>query len=386
MESFFSRYRNEWLLVAVLFSQLIMLATQVRVAPAKTAIGDETTVSDPRGTRLIRVWAIGIIAPFQKFAVNTSKGIRGLWSGYVDLRGVRRENEQLRRQLTELRFERARIEQDAQQGRRLQALLDFKQQFIHKTVAAQVIGASGAANSRVIYIDRGEKHGIAAGMAVITPDGIVGKVTRADGRTSQVLLVNDPQSGAGVMIERLRLNGILKGTGNYYPEMQNVMADEKIEVGDEVITTGGDRVFPRGLPVGKVKSFYPDRDKDPFLTIKIEPAVQLGRLEEVLVVTEIAERTPDVPAEASVPQRAADLLAERLPSIKKKPADEKAEERRAQTLTESVPGGVDTAPAEQIARPAPAPARPTTGPSEIKPVVPNTRPAENESPGEQSPR
>jgi rod shape-determining protein MreC len=168
----------------------------------------------------------------------------------------------------------------------------------------------------VIYIDRGTRDGIEAGMAVITPDGIVGKVSRADRSTSQVLLISDPLSGAGVLLERLRLNGILKGTQSGHPEVMNVMADEKIEIGDKLITTGGDRVYPKGLPVGTVISVSPDKDRDPFLAIRVKPAVNLSQLEEVLVVTQLSER--DNASDATGPIRAADMLAQRLPSAKKK--------------------------------------------------------------------
>jgi rod shape-determining protein MreC len=119
-----------------------------------------------------------------------------------------------------------------------------------------------------------------------------------------------------VLLERLRLNGVLKGTQSGYPEVLNVMADEKIEVGDKLITTGGDRVFPKGLPVGTIMSISPDRERDPFLSIRVKPAVNLGKLEEVLVVTQLSER--DNPDTTSGPVRAADMLAQRLPSAKAK--------------------------------------------------------------------
>jgi rod shape-determining protein MreC len=210
-----------------------------------------------------------------------------------------------------------------------------------------------------------------------------------------VLLINDPQSGAGVLLERLHLNGILKGGAGHYPEMQNVMSDEKIQVGDRVITTGGDRVFPRGLPVGTVASFSPDRDRDPFLNIKIKPAVELGKLEEVLVVTELTEKAGTQTADSASPLRASDVLAERLPSVKRKTDEQiKAEEKSAagsQTLSETVPSGVDTSATDQSGKPAqpttadktPVPSKPTTGPAEIKPVVPHEKPS---NPSQDQPR
>lgn len=313
MDNFFTRFRAEVVLAAVLFVQVIALATQVRTpSPA----GESAP--------LIRVWAVALISPFQKAAVNTGGYFRGLWHEYVDLRGVRHENEALRDQLDQMRIAQTRMEQDAAQGRRLQSLLEFKEQFIAHTLAAQVIGTSGTDLARVIYVDRGQQDGVQPGMAVITPDGVVGKVLRADKGVSQILLITDPTSGAGVLLERQRLNGILRGSGGAYPEVLNVMGDEKIEVGDRVITTGGDRVFPKGLPVGTVASVALDKERDPFLAIKVKPAVNLAKLEEVLIVTQLPERLPEPVDATSGPVRAADMLAQRLPSVKKKEAPQEA--------------------------------------------------------------
>jgi rod shape-determining protein MreC len=317
MENFFTRYRNETVLFGVLFIQIIALATQVRVADAGVNGRELNAGARTGSTRLIRVWAVGLISPFQKLAVNSGSGVRHLWGNYFALLHVRQDNEQLHQQINLMRLEQSRLQQDADQARRLQALLDFKEQYIDKTIAAQVVGTSGTDLSRVIYVDRGTRDGVEAGMAVITPDGIVGKISRADKSISQVLLITDPLSGAGVLLERLRVNGILKGTQSGHPEVINVMADEKIEIGDRLITTGGDRVYPKGLPVGTVINVAPDRDRDPFLSIRVKPAVNIGRLEEVLVVTQLAERQGGAET-ASGPIRAADMLAERLPSAKKK--------------------------------------------------------------------
>src|SRR4029434_9086299 len=123
MESFFSRYRNAWFLVAVLFVQLIALATQVRVP------GDQAGVQSG-STRLIRAWAMAVVSHCQKLAAGTGVGVRGLWHGYIDLRDVNRRNQELQRQLDQERVEKTRLQQDAEQGRRLQTLLGFKEQYI----------------------------------------------------------------------------------------------------------------------------------------------------------------------------------------------------------------------------------------------------------------
>ncbi len=333
MENFFSRYRNETVLFGVVFIQVILLAVQVRVP--QPALGSVTAAVQPSqpGPRLIRVWATGLISPFQKLTVHSGEGIRGIWRNYIDLIHVRQQNIEMKQEIDHLRLEKIRLQQDAEQGQRLQALLGFKEQFLDQTVAAQVIGTSGTDLSRVIYVDRGTRDGVQPGMAVITPDGIVGKVSRADKTTSQVLLITDPMSGAGVLLERLRLNGVLKGTQGGYPEVLDVMADEKVQVGDSIVTTGGDRVFPKGLSVGTVTSVFPDRERDPFLAIRVKPTVNLGRLEEVLIVTKVLEQQV---VDSSAPERAADILAQRLPSAKKKTADEVAKQTAA---AEAAPGG-----------------------------------------------
>jgi len=310
MENFFIRYRNEAVLVAVLFIQVIALASQVKISEKGSK------ESQPGGTRLIRVWAVGLVSPFQKLAINTGTGLRSFWQNYVDLRNVRQENERLQQQINDMRLHDVRVHEDLEQARRLQVLLAFKERYINATVAAQVIGTSGTDLSRIIYIDRGAKDGIKEGMAVITPDGIVGKIIRADSSTSQVLLISDQSSGAGVLFERLRLKGILKGTPSGPLEVMSVMADEEIKPGDTIVTSGGDGVFPKGLPVGTVQRVFPDQERDPFLSIEVKPAVNLGRLEEVLVITDMSRQTPEVDTSSGT-LRAADLLAQRLPSVKK---------------------------------------------------------------------
>ncbi len=304
METFFSRYRNASILVLVLFAQVLGLAVQVK----------RTTESG--GTRLIRLWVVNALTPLEKALVNTSQGIRHVWRNYLYLRGVRHENRDLKAQIERLRVEQVRLSEDAAQARRLQALLGFKEQFISQTVAAQVIGSSGSDQSHVIYIDKGASDGIKPDMAVITSDGIVGKVLRVFHASSQVLLINDPSSGVGAILESSRLQGILQGTAAGETMLRYVMSDEKVATGERVLTSGGDRIFPKGLPVGAVQQTNPGSDL--FLNIRVKPAANLSRLEEVLVVTRVLENTPQAP-EPSAPVRAADILAERLPSVPPKP-------------------------------------------------------------------
>jgi len=182
-------------------------------------------------------------------------------------------------------------------------------------VAAQVIGSSGTDLSRSIYIDKGSNDGIKPDMAVITAGGIVGKVWIAYPSTSLVLLINDQTSGVGAMLEKSRLQGVLKGTPDGAVILERVMSDEKVESGETVLSSGGDQIFPKGLPVGTVTKVSPGREM--FLHIEVKPAADLSRLEEVLVVTEKQEHS--AVAETGGRVRAADILAQRLPSVPDKP-------------------------------------------------------------------
>jgi rod shape-determining protein MreC len=304
MESVLSRYRNLIILVGVLFLQVLGLAVQVKRS------------ADAENTRLIRIWAVSAITPLERGLVWVQNGAGNLWHNYFYLRGVRAENRQLKGQIEQMRLEQVRLSEDAAQAHRLQALLAFKEQFVSKTVAAQVIGSSGSDSSRILYIDKGENDGLARDMAVLTADGIVGKVLQVFPSVSQVLLINDQSSGVGAILEKSRLQGVLKGTANGELVLERLMSDEQVKPGDTVLTSGGDQIFPKGLPVGTVARV--GEGKSLFLNIKIRPAANLSKLEEVLVVTEKQER--QAAAQDTVRMRAADILAQRLPSVPEKPA------------------------------------------------------------------
>jgi len=317
MESFLGRYRNLIVLTAVLFAQILGLAVQVK------------RTSDTESSRLIRVWAVGAVTPFEKALVWVQTSTGNLWHNYFYLRGVRAENRQLKEQIEYMRLEQVRMSQDAEQARRLQALLAFKEQFISQTMPAQVIGSSGSEQSRSVYIDKGEKHGIKPDMAVITADGVVGKVLHVYGSTSLVLLISDQSSGVGAILEKSRLQGILRGTPAGEVTLEKVMGDETVLPGEVVLTSGGDRIFPKGLPIGTVTRAFPGSEL--FLSIRVKPAANLSKVEEVLVVTRIDERQAE--PDRSNAGRAVDILAERLPTVPPKP-----ENAPAGTATAAPPG------------------------------------------------
>jgi rod shape-determining protein MreC len=363
MENLVTRYRNVTILVAILFSQVLGLAVQVRRS------------TENQSSRLIRVWVVGAITPLEKLLVWTQGGVSGVWHNYVYLRGVRQENRDLRDEIERLRLEQVRLTQDAQQAQRLQSLLGFREQFISQTMAAQVIGTSGSEQSRLIYIDKGSRDGVAKiaddetdidkergdkekgrdrgkDMAVITSaGGVVGKVLYVNRSTSEVLLINDQSSGVGVILEKSRLQGILKGTASGKVVLDKIMNDEQIEVGEKVLTSGGDRIFPKGLLVGTVSDVSPGPES--FLKITVKPGADLDRLEEVLVITRKVEQAPSVADEG--PVRAVDILTDRLPSVPDKPpvdAKPSATGGTTTTSTPARPAAASTPAPETTSKPA----------------------------------
>jgi len=306
MESFLSRYRNPLVLLAVVLAQMLGLAVQVR-RPA--------TGTDGHQTRLVRYWVVSLISPFERAFLHTGHGISNTWTGYLDLRHVRQQNQQLQAELNRMQLEQASLAENARQDMRLQKLFAFQQKYVSKTVAAHVIGTSGTDLSRVLYIDKGSSSGIRTDMPVITPDGVVGKTRDVFAHTAQVLEINDPTSGLGVILSKTRLRGILRGNTAGQTRIVDVLPDEHIQPGEQVITSGGDQIYPRGLPVGTVERTVSDPDRNPYVAIVVRPAVNLSRLDAVLIVT---QTTTAMPAQAqhdlaTSEQKAADILSERLP-------------------------------------------------------------------------
>lgn len=372
MENFFSRYKNPLVLMAVLFIQVVALATQVKRT-------DSGKPGDSGGTRLIRVWTVDAITPFERAFVFTGGFLRRNFRSYIDLHDARRENRELQQQIDRLKMEQVSLRQDAEQAHRLQALLSFKETYIGKTLAAQVIGTSGTEESRVIYLDKGSRDGVKVDMPVITPDGIVGKIKDVFSFSSQVLLINDRDSGAGVILQNSRLQSILRGSPQGELRLNDIMSDEKVNVGELVVTSGGDRIYPKGLPVGTITSVTPDRENESLLVIKLKPAADLNRLEEVLIVKNVVEETPST--DGSTAMRAADILAQRLPSVDKRepvtkppaaasPAPGPPSHPPAPAQTGSVnPAGENKPPAGKIT-PSVAPGARQPGDPAVKKAVP----------------
>ena len=262
-----SRHKSLVLLAGVIVLQVLLLAVQIK--------------KDSQG-RLIRIWTVGAVSPFERAGSYGFGWFRDAWRNYFALRGARKENDQLRHEVDALKLQLAQLQGKAAEADRLAALLNFRQSHTNvPMVGARVIGASAGSASQTIQLDRGERDGIRRNMGVITPDGVVGKVVETYANTSQVLLLTDKDSGVGAMLADSRIQSPVGGVGEPLLTMKYVPNDDTVSLGESVITSGMDRIFPRDLPVGTIAEIKPG---NPFKQIRIKPAANLERLEEVLVL------------------------------------------------------------------------------------------------------
>ena len=262
-----SRHKSLALLGGVLLVQVLLLAVQIK--------------RDSRG-RLLRVWVVTATSPFERSGAWGVDKVRGVWGHYFALRSTSRENEALRIENDALKLTIAQLQTKAAEADRLAALLNFRQAHAEvPMVGARVIAASPGNASQTIEIDRGERDGIKRNMAVITPDGAVGKVIESYRDAAQVLLLTDKDSGAGAMLVGSRVQSPVGGTGDPLLVMKYVPTDEEVKVGEKLVTSGMDKIFPRDIPLGTVAEVKPG---NPFKQIRVQPAAKMDRLETVIVL------------------------------------------------------------------------------------------------------
>jgi rod shape-determining protein MreC len=222
------------------------------------------------------------VSPFERSGAWGVGKIRDTWRHYFALSDTARENEDLRRENGQLKLEVMQLQSKSAEADRLAALLSFKQkQTKVPMIVARVIGSSADANSAVIYLDQGQREGIRKNMGVITPEGVVGKVIESFRDTSQVLLLTDRDSGVGAMIADSRIHGPVGGMGEPLLDMKYVGADDDVKIGDRVVTSGMDRIFPKDLPIGTISQV---KAGTTFKQLRVRPSASLEKLEEVIIL------------------------------------------------------------------------------------------------------
>ena len=286
-----SRHKSLVLLAGVVVLQVLMLALQIK--------------RDSEG-RLIRVWTVGAVSPFERAGSSGFGWIRNTWRHYFALQNTTRENEQVRRENDALKLQIAQLQGKAAEADRLGLLLKFRQAHAEvPMIAVRVIAVSAGTASLTIQLDRGEHDGIRKNMGVITPDGVVGKVVEAYPHAALVLLLTDKESGVGALLADSRIQSPVGGQGEPLLVMKYVPNDDDVNLGERVITSGMDRIFPRDLPVGTVTEI---KSGNPFKQIRIKPAANLERLEEVFVLLSLHPlemKNEENPAGAKAPAQGA---------------------------------------------------------------------------------
>ncbi len=272
----FSRYRNITILLFVVCAQLVLLAFQIK---------------NGSDIRIIRVWAVTAVTPLAQVVEDSRSSVAGFFGSYVALRDVKEQNRKMQAQLDSLKLENQYLHSELALADRVKALSQFEASSPSKLIAARIIGSGSGVANRVSFVDRGSGQGIEKGMGVITPDGIVGKVLAAYPTSSQVLMVDDPGFAAGVVSQKGRVRGILRGVGHGKCKVDFIQNEETVEQGEMFYTAGDDRIFPKGMPAGKVISTSAGTA---FREIAIEPSGLQNGPEEVLIVLE--GRHQEVPA------------------------------------------------------------------------------------------
>jgi rod shape-determining protein MreC len=280
-----SRYRNITVLLVVIFAQLVLLGYQVK---------------SNQDVRLIRVWAVTGVTPVAKVLESVRTATVKWFDNYFNLYNLSDENQRLKAEVGKLKLANQYLRAEVQSGDRAVALSAFQAHNPSRTLAARVIatGTGGSANSRVVFIDRGSGAEVQRGMAVITPDGIVGKVIASYPTASQVLLITDPTFAAGVISQKHRVRGTVRGLGHSTCTIDYIQNEEQVDQGEWFYTSGDDGVFPKGLPVGAVTAARPG---NPNKQVFVSPSGLQAGLEEVLIVVEgVHQAIPDPATAATV--------------------------------------------------------------------------------------
>jgi rod shape-determining protein MreC len=261
-----TRSRAGYLLLAAVVGHVLLISAQV---------------NSKAGVPILETVTLRAFAELERGSAAIVGGVRRVWNGYVDLWRVREENETLKRQLADAQIQIQEQRALADRTRSLAELLELRESLDLRTTPAEIIGAGSTPDFRTVTIDKGIRQGLSADMAVIAPAGIVGRVVIPTPRASKVQLLLDRNAAAAAIVARSRAQGVVVGSGETRLRMEYVSTVADIVVGDTVVTSGIDGIYPKGLVIGRVESI--DKTSGAWL-IEIAPAVDFSSLEQVLVV------------------------------------------------------------------------------------------------------
>ena len=236
---------------------------------------------------------VGITAPVQKVVWGVIDGIGSIWRGYFYLVGLEKENQALKKELQELKLQMNRYREADLANQRLRALLNFKKSIATPLLPAQLVAFDPSGWFQTILIDKGRNDGVVQDMAVVSAEGLVGRVIGVSNHHAKVLLILDGNSAVDAYIQRSRARGVLVGLGRELCLLKYVQRNEDVQVGDKVISSGMGGVFPKGLLVGTVQEVV-RASSGLFQRVEVEPAVNFSRLEEVMVVIQPPAEEPAI--------------------------------------------------------------------------------------------
>jgi len=234
---------------------------------------------------------VGITSPVQKAVWGIIGGVGSVWRGYFYLVGLEKENQALKRELQELKLQMNRYREADLANERLRALLNFKKSIATPLLPAQVVAFDPSGWFQTILIDKGRNDGVVQDMAVVSAEGLVGRIIGVGSHHAKVLLILDGNSAVDGYIQRSRARGVLVGLGLELCLFKYVQRNEDVQVGDQVISSGMGGVFPKGLHVGTVQEVVRG-SSGLFQRVEVKPAVNFSRLEEVLVVIQPPPEKP----------------------------------------------------------------------------------------------
>lgn len=261
------RSRTGYLFLGIILGHIILISAQV---------------NSRSGVPVLESVTFGVFSEVQRIVSGATGSVRRVWNGYIGLRHAQTENDALKRQLSDAQIALQQQRALADRARGLQQLLDLRDRSNLRTAAAEIIGSAASPDFRTVTIDRGTQAGLAADMAVIAPAGVVGRVVVSSLRSAKVQLVIDRNAAAGAIIERSRAQGVVVGAGDGRLLLEYMSEVFDVVVGDDVVTSGIDGIYPKGFVIGKVDGV--EKSGASYKRITVKPAVDFASLEEVLVV------------------------------------------------------------------------------------------------------
>ena len=262
------RQRTGYLFLGVILGHILLISAQI---------------NSRTGVPVLEAVTFGIFAEVQREMSSAVAGVRRVWSGYIGLRHVKQENDVLKQQLAEAQIALQQHRALADRARGLEQLLEMRDHSDLHLAAAEIIGASSTPDFRTLTIDKGTRDGLRPDMAIIAPAGVVGRIVVPSARAAKVQLLIDRNAAAGALIERSRAQGVVVGAGEDRLRMDFVSEVADIVVGDVVVTSGIDGIYPKGFVIGRVDTV--EKNGPSYKRILVKPAVDFSSLEEVLVVT-----------------------------------------------------------------------------------------------------